>query len=51
MENWWSLRDEAMEDALIDTGAIDRFAGIDLAQDEPKTTFPTPLPSWRSAIL
>ena len=29
MQNWWSLR----EDALIDNGAIRRFAGIDLAQD------------------
>ena len=33
MQNWWFLRDEAMEDALIDSGAIRRFAGIDLAQD------------------
>ncbi len=33
MQNWWSLRDEAMEDALIDTGAIRPFAGIDPAQD------------------
>ena len=33
MQNWWSLRDDAMEDALIDTGAIRRFARIDLAQD------------------
>ena len=39
MQNWWSLRDEVMEDALIDTGAIRRFAGIDLAQDHsPDTT-------------
>ena len=33
MQNWWSLTDDAMEDALIDTGAIRRFAGIHLAQD------------------
>ena len=33
MQNWWSLRDEAMEDAPIDSSAIRRFAGIDLAQD------------------
>ena len=33
MQNWWFLRDEAMEDALIDSGAIRRFAGTDLAQD------------------
>ena len=33
MQNWWSLRDEAMEDALIDTGAIRCLAGIDLAKD------------------
>ena len=33
MQNWWSLRDEAMEDALVDTGAIRPFAGIDLAKD------------------
>ena len=33
MQNWWFLRDNAMEDALIDTGAICCFAGIDLAQD------------------
>ncbi len=33
MQNWWSLRDDAVEDALIDTGAIRRFAGIDLAKD------------------
>ena len=32
MQNWWSLRDDDMEDALMDTGAIRRFAGIDLAQ-------------------
>ena len=33
MQNRWSLRDEAMEDALIDSSAIHRFAGIDLAKD------------------
>ncbi len=33
MQNWWSLTDDAMEDALIDNGAIRPFAGIDLAQD------------------
>ncbi len=33
MQNWWSLRDDAMEDALIDNGAIRPFAGIDLAKD------------------
>ncbi len=33
MQNGWSLRGDAMEDALIDNGAIRRFAGIDLAQD------------------
>ena len=39
MQNWWSLTDDAMEDALIDTGAIRRFAGIDLAKDNiPDTT-------------
>ena len=35
MQSWWSLRD----DAMIDTGAIRRFAGIDLAQDHiPEAT-------------
>ena len=39
MQNWWSLRDDTIEDALIDTGAIRRFAGIDLAKDNiPDTT-------------
>ncbi len=40
MQNRWSLTDGAMEDALIDTGAVRRrFAGIDLAQDHsPDTT-------------
>ncbi len=33
MQNGWSLRDDAMEDVLIDTGTIRRFAGIDLAKD------------------
>ncbi len=33
MQNWWSLSDAAMENALIDSGAIRRFAGIDLAKD------------------
>ncbi len=33
MQNWWSLKDEAMEDALIDNGAIRPLAGIDLAKD------------------
>ena len=33
MQNWWSLSDDAMEDALIGNGAIRRFAGIDLAKD------------------
>ncbi len=33
MQNWWSLRDEAMEDALIDSSTIHRFASIDLAKD------------------
>ncbi len=33
MQNWWSLRDEATEEALIDTGATRPFARIDLAQD------------------
>ena len=33
MQNGWSLRDDAMEDALIDNGAIRRFAGVDLAKD------------------
>ncbi len=33
MQNWWSLRDEAMEDALIDSSSIHRFASIDLAKD------------------
>ena len=33
MQNWWSLSDDAMEDALIDNGAIRCFAGIDLAKD------------------
>ncbi len=34
MQNWWPLGDDAMEDALIDNGAIRRFAGIDLVQDQ-----------------
>ena len=33
MQNWWSLTNDAMEDALIDNGAIHPFAGIDLAED------------------
>ncbi len=33
MQNWWSLTDDAMEDALIDSNAIRGFAGIDLAED------------------
>ena len=33
MQNRWSLRDEAMEDVLIDNGAIRPCAGIDLAKD------------------
>ncbi len=33
MQNWWSLTDDAMEDALIDSNAIRGFAGIDLAKD------------------
>ncbi len=47
MQNGWSLRDDAMEDVLIDTGTIRRFAGIDLAKDN----ILVPPPSWRSAIL
>ena len=30
MQSWWSLTGDAMEDALIDTGAIRRCARIDL---------------------
>ena len=33
MQNRWSLTDDAMEDALIDNGAIRPFVGIDPAQD------------------
>ncbi len=34
MQNWWSLTDDAMEDALvIDSNAIRGFAGIGLAKD------------------
>ncbi len=33
MQNWWSLTDAAMENVLIDSGAIRCFAGIDLAKD------------------
>ena len=33
MQNWWSLTDDAMENALIDGNAIRGFAGIDLAKD------------------
>ena len=33
MQNWWSLTDDAMENALIDGNAICGFAGIDLAKD------------------
>ncbi len=33
MQSWWSLTGDAMEDALIDTGAVRRFARIDLAKD------------------
>ncbi len=33
MQNWWSLSDDAMEDALIDSNAIRGFAGTDLAKD------------------
>ncbi len=32
MQNWWSLSDDAIEDALIDSNAIRGFAGIDLAK-------------------
>ena len=28
MQHWWSLNDEAMEDALIEMAVIRRFAGI-----------------------
>ncbi len=34
MQNWWSLSDDAIEDALIDTSAIRRFAGTDLVKDQ-----------------
>ena len=54
MQNGWSLRDDAMEDVLIDTGTIRRFAGIDLAKDnilDATTISWMPPPSWRSAIL
>ena len=45
MQNWWPLGDDAMEDALIDSGAIRRFAGIDLAQDHsPDATTIAPNP-------
>ena len=47
MQSWWSLRDDAMEDALIDSSAIRCFAGIDFA----KNNIPAPPPSWRSTIL
>ena len=33
MQNWWSLTNDAMEDALIDNGAIRPFAGIDLVKN------------------
>lgn len=33
MQSWWSLSNEAMEDALIDMGAIRCFARIDPAKD------------------
>ena len=33
MQNWWSLTDDAMENALIDNGAIRPCAGIDPAKD------------------
>ncbi len=49
MQSWWSLSNEAMEDALIDMGAIRCFARIDPAKDtldNPKALSqktPTPL--------
>ncbi len=51
IQNWWSLRDNAMEDALIDTGAIRRFAGIDLAKDQipDATTILAFRPFYRTA--
>jgi len=33
MQQWYSLSDPAMEDALIEVGTIRRFAGIDLISD------------------
>ena len=33
MQQWYSLRDPAMEDALIEVATIRRFAGIDLISD------------------
>ncbi len=33
MQQWYSLSDPAMEDALIEVATIRRFAGIDLISD------------------
>ena len=33
LQQWYSLSDPAMEDALIEVGTIRRFAGIDLISD------------------
>ena len=34
MQQWYSLSDPAMEDALIEVATIRRFAGIDLISDQ-----------------